>query len=58
MADEMNLSKTHHIAIVVSDYDATKEFYVNNFITAKVGVDVLCVSITDKYGFLNPSIYL
>lgn len=54
----MNLSKTHHIAIVVSDYDATKEFYVNNFIMARVGVDVLCVSITDKYGFLNPSIYL
>ena len=25
----MNLSKIHHIAIIVSDYEAAKEFYVN-----------------------------
>ena len=25
----MNLSKIHHIAIIVSDYDAAKDFYVN-----------------------------
>lgn len=26
----MNLSKIHHIAIIVSDYEAAKDFYVNN----------------------------
>lgn len=26
---EMNLSKIHHVAIIVSDYEAAKEFYVN-----------------------------
>ena len=25
----MNLSKIHHIAIIVSDYEAVKDFYVN-----------------------------
>ena len=25
----MNLSKIHYIAIIVSDYEAAKEFYVN-----------------------------
>ena len=25
----MNLSKIHHIAIIVSDYEAAKDFYVN-----------------------------
>ena len=25
----MNLSKIHHIAIIVSDYEEAKEFYVN-----------------------------
>ena len=25
----MNLSKIHHIAIIVSDYEVAKEFYVN-----------------------------
>ena len=25
----MNLSKIHHVAIIVSDYEAAKEFYVN-----------------------------
>ena len=25
----MNLSKIHHIAIIVSDYEAAKNFYVN-----------------------------
>lgn len=25
----MNLSKIHHIAIIVSDYEASKDFYVN-----------------------------
>ena len=25
----MNLSKVHHIAIIVSDYEAAKDFYVN-----------------------------
>ena len=28
----MNLSKIHHIAIIVSDYEAAKDFYVNNLI--------------------------
>ena len=27
--EKMNLSKIHHIAIIVSDYEAAKEFYVN-----------------------------
>ena len=25
----MNLSKIHHIAIIVSDYEAAKDFYVH-----------------------------
>ena len=25
----MNLTKIHHIAIIVSDYEAAKDFYVN-----------------------------
>ena len=25
----MNLSKIHHIAIIASDYEAAKDFYVN-----------------------------
>ena len=25
----MNLSAIHHVAIIVSDYEASKEFYVN-----------------------------
>ena len=25
----MNLSKIHHIAIITSDYEAAKDFYVN-----------------------------
>ena len=25
----MNLSQIHHIAIIVSDYEASKDFYVN-----------------------------
>lgn len=32
----MNLSKIHHIAIIVSDYEAAKEFYVN-----KLGLSVI-----------------
>ena len=32
----MNLSKIHHIAIIVSDYDAAKNFYVN-----KLGFSVI-----------------
>jgi len=27
--EKMNLSKIHHIAIIVSDYKAAKDFYVN-----------------------------
>ena len=27
----MNLSKIHHIAIIVSDYEATKDFYVKHY---------------------------
>ena len=27
----MNLSKIHHIAIIVSDYEATKDFYVKPY---------------------------
>ena len=27
--EKMNLSKIHHIAIIVSDYEAAKNFYVN-----------------------------
>lgn len=38
----MNFSKIHHIAIIVSDYEAAKNFYVN-----KLGVSV--VSITIRY---------
>ncbi|WP_306768481.1 hypothetical protein [Agathobacter rectalis] len=25
----MNLSKIHHIAIIVSDYEVAKDFYIN-----------------------------
>ena len=32
----MNLSKIHHIAIIVSDYEAAKDFYVN-----KLGFSVI-----------------
>ena len=32
----MNLSKVHHIAIIVSDYEAAKDFYVN-----KLGLSVI-----------------
>ena len=32
----MNLSKIHHIAIIVSDYEAAKNFYVN-----KLGFSVI-----------------
>ena len=34
--EEMNLSKIHHIAIIVSDYEAAKDFYVN-----KLGFSVI-----------------
>ena len=34
--DKMNLSKIHHIAIIVSDYEAAKDFYVN-----KLGFSVI-----------------
>ena len=27
--EKMNLSKIHHIAIIVSDYEVAKDFYVN-----------------------------
>ena len=33
---QANLSKIHHIAIIVSDYDAAKDFYVN-----KLGFSVI-----------------
>ena len=32
----MNLSKIHHIAIIVSNYEAAKDFYVN-----KLGFSVI-----------------
>ena len=32
----MNLSRIHHIAIIVSDYEAAKDFYVN-----KLGFSVI-----------------
>ena len=32
----MNLSKKHHVAIIVSDYDTAKDFYVN-----KLGFSVI-----------------
>ena len=32
----MNLSKIHHIAIIISDYEAAKDFYVN-----KLGFSVI-----------------
>ena len=38
----MNLSKIHHIAIIVSDYEAAKDFYVN-----KLGFSVI-EKITDR----------
>ena len=34
--EKMNLSKIHHIAIIVSDYEAAKNFYVN-----KLGFSVI-----------------
>ena len=34
--EKMNLSKIHHIAIIVSDYEAAKDFYVN-----KLGFSVI-----------------
>ena len=33
---KINLSKIHHIAIIVSDYEAAKDFYVN-----KLGFSVI-----------------
>lgn len=35
--EKMNLSKIHHIAIIVSDYEVAKDFYVN-----KLGGSFLC----------------
>ena len=32
----MNLSRIHHIAIIVSDYEASKDFYVN-----KLGFEII-----------------
>ena len=29
--EKMNLSKIHHIAIIVSNYEAAKDFYVNEY---------------------------
>ena len=34
--EKMNVSKIHHIAIIVSDYEAAKNFYVN-----KLGFSVI-----------------
>ena len=34
--EKMNLSKIHHIAIIVSDYETAKDFYVN-----KLGFSVI-----------------
>ena len=34
--EKMNLSKIHHIAIIVADYEAAKDFYVN-----KLGFSVI-----------------
>ena len=34
--EKMNLSKIHHIAIIVSDYEAAKDFYMN-----KLGFSVI-----------------
>ena len=34
--EKMNLSNIHHIAIIVSDYEAAKDFYVN-----KLGFSVI-----------------
>jgi glyoxylase I family protein len=34
--EKMNLSKIHHIAIIVSDYEVAKDFYVN-----KLGFSVI-----------------
>lgn len=36
MVSKLNLSKIHHIAIIVSDYEAAKNFYVN-----KLGFSVI-----------------
>ena len=41
----MNLSKIHHIAIIVSDYEAAKDFYVN-----KLGFSVCYCRGSTPYG--------
>ena len=42
----MNLSKIHHIAIIVSDYEAAKDFYVN-----KLGFSVIRENYRKRINF-------
>ena len=54
----MNLSKIHHIAIIVSDYEAAKNFYVNKLdfvILAALEVDTHfnCNVVTDSTGMIT-----
>mgnify|MGYP000175529473 CR=1 FL=1 len=42
----MNLSKIHHIAIIVSDYEVAKDFYVNKLgfsVISQVEPDILII---------------
>ena len=47
----MNLSKIHHIAIIVSDYEAAREFYVN-----KLGFAVIRENYREYYGAAEPPV--
>lgn len=46
----MNLSKIHHIAIIVSDYEAAREFYVN-----KLGFAVIRENVNGKSYISRPT---
>ena len=48
----MHLSKIHHIAIIVSDYEAAKNFYVN-----KLGFSVIR-EVSAKYCYVTHELRL
>ena len=59
----MNLSKIHHIAIIVSDYEAAREFYVNKLgfpiireniaQSVKIGSWICVLTNTQSWRFLQ-----
>ena len=49
----MNLSKIHHIAIIVSDYEAAKNFYVN-----KLGFSIIRENYRPERKDRRPAAYV